>query len=96
MDFKDYTSIQHPALNVFAGWGAVYLLYNAACFLKLICKHTLLKAMCTESHDKSPETWALVTGGSDGIGFAIARRLASEGYSILIIGRNEVKTNSKL
>ena len=32
---------------------------------------------------------ALVTGGSTGIGRAIARRLAREGFQVVITGRNE-------
>ncbi len=34
---------------------------------------------------------ALVTGGSSGIGFGIARRFLAEGYSTIITGRNENK-----
>lgn len=37
------------------------------------------------------ERAALVTGGSGGIGFAIARRLAESGYGVTISGRREEK-----
>lgn len=36
-------------------------------------------------------TWAVVTGGSEGIGFGIAKRLASEGFNIVLIARNQQK-----
>jgi NAD(P)-dependent dehydrogenase (short-subunit alcohol dehydrogenase family) len=36
---------------------------------------------------------AVVTGGSKGIGFAIARALASEGCNVVITGRNETVLN---
>ena len=33
--------------------------------------------------------YALITGGSSGIGYEIARNLAGRGYNILLISRNE-------
>lgn len=42
-------------------------------------------------------SWAVVTGGSDGIGLAIAKELAVESlFNICIIGRNESKMKQKL
>ena len=35
--------------------------------------------------------WAVVTGGSDGIGEALCYELASEGFNIVIISRTETK-----
>jgi len=35
--------------------------------------------------------WAVVTGGTDGIGLGYAKQLAAKGYSLLIISRNEDK-----
>lgn len=35
--------------------------------------------------------WALVTGGSDGVGLAFAHRLADEGLKLILIGRSEAK-----
>ena len=40
---------------------------------------------------KGRDTWAIVTGGSDGIGLAFAERLAHRGFNVLITGRNEEK-----
>jgi len=37
-----------------------------------------------------------VTGGSDGIGLAMAKKLANEGFNICIISRTESKINEKL
>jgi short-subunit dehydrogenase len=40
--------------------------------------------------------WALVTGGSDGIGLEMCHQLAAQGFNILMCGRNEAKINEKL
>jgi 17beta-estradiol 17-dehydrogenase / very-long-chain 3-oxoacyl-CoA reductase len=38
-----------------------------------------------------PSTWALVTGGSDGIGKALAQELLASGFNVIIHGRNPTK-----
>jgi short-subunit dehydrogenase len=42
------------------------------------------------------DSWAVVTGGSDGIGLEICRQLAVQGFNIQIIGRNENKIKKAL
>ena len=37
------------------------------------------------------KSWAVVTGASDGIGLGIAKRLAIEGFNMVIIARNQEK-----
>lgn len=41
-------------------------------------------------------SWAVVTGGSDGIGLAVCHKLAKEGFNICIVSRNLEKINEKL
>lgn len=51
----------------------------------------------TVANSPDERSWAVVSGGSDGIGFALARHLAVEiGFNICIVSRNEEKMKSKL
>ena len=42
--------------------------------------------MSTERYGK--DSWAVVTGGSDGIGLACCKHLASRGFNVVLIARN--------
>ena len=42
------------------------------------------------------KSWAVVTGGSDGIGFAMCQNLAEQGFNVCIVARNQDKMNQKL
>ena len=39
-------------------------------------------------------SWAVITGASDGLGKQYALELASEGFNIVLMGRNEEKTEA--
>ncbi|MDN4481235.1 SDR family NAD(P)-dependent oxidoreductase [Demequina muriae] len=41
---------------------------------------------------RMPRKTIIITGGSDGIGAAAARRLAADGHEVVIVGRNPEKT----
>ena len=42
------------------------------------------------------DCWAVVTGGSDGLGLAYCQELALKSFNICIISRNEEKIKEKL
>lgn len=44
----------------------------------------------------SNRSWAVVTGGSDGIGLAMCKNLAKQGFNVCIVSRDETKINDKL
>eukprot|EP00347_Sterkiella_histriomuscorum_P011854 403370854 len=48
------------------------------------------------SQDTKNISWAVVTGGSDGIGLAFCHHLAKSGFNICIIGRTQSKIQEKL
>ncbi|KAG0648515.1 3-ketoacyl-reductase [Hyphodiscus hymeniophilus] len=43
-----------------------------------------------------PDSWALVTGATEGIGRALARELAFRGFNVVLHGRNRSKLNSSM
>ena len=45
---------------------------------------------------KDLKSWAVVTGGSDGLGLAICKKLAQQGFNIAIVARNATKIESVL
>lgn len=49
-----------------------------------------------DSYGVEGKTWAVVSGGSDGIGLAMCKKLAKEGFNICIIARNEEKMQNCL
>jgi hypothetical protein len=38
--------------------------------------------------------WAIITGGSDGIGYHFASQLAEKGYNLILIARTQFKLDS--
>jgi 17beta-estradiol 17-dehydrogenase / very-long-chain 3-oxoacyl-CoA reductase len=67
------------------------LMLPYALFIIVYWLYTNFYRRDTLSRYLSRETWAIVTGGSDGIGLAMARRLAQRGFNVLVTGRNEEK-----
>ena len=95
--FKDFLKDQNKWFNVLAVLGALYLVFNILCFLKLIYKYTFGKCACHKKKLRPDKNeWAVVTGGSDGIGLAIAKNLAARGFNIVVVGRNITKVHQKL
>jgi len=40
-------------------------------------------------------SWAVITGGSDGIGFGFAQALAQRGFNVVLVARTESKLQAK-
>ena len=59
-------------------------------------KDRLYQMYATKFPNGKYQSWAVVTGGSDGIGLAMCHNLAGQGFNIAIVSRNENKINKKL
>ena len=74
----------------------VIFAWKLACF---ICRHSCRgqqDLLTKYSGDEKNATWAVVTGGSDGIGLEFCNQFAAQGFNICIISRNLQKIEAKL
>lgn len=60
-------------------------------FLAFTYRHTLKGLKNFERLYNQGDSWAVVTGGSDGIGEQFCKDLANKGFNICIVARNEEK-----
>ena len=85
-------------LPILAGLGAFYTLKQisglSAFFYTQLLRPSSLQRYNSGSDGKSPASWALVTGASDGIGKGFAEELCNRGFNIILHGRNETKLNA--
>jgi len=80
------------SLATLGGLWATCQLYQLASFTHLNLLHqTTIGRYAARSRDGRPTTWALVTGGSDGIGKGFAEELCQRGFNVILHGRNEKK-----
>ena len=56
------------------------------------CKQDLYK----KYGDRNGQSWAVVTGGSDGIGLEMSNQLAGYGFNVCIVSRNLEKIEQKI
>ena len=62
-------------------------------WMKYFGKHCC-RARCQDKnrmaklYNKNGDAWAVVSGGSDGIGLAMCKNLARQGFNICIVARN--------
>ena len=70
--------------------GGVYLLYNAFKLIMFLKMNYFTKLNIKTRYAKAGN-WAVVTGASDGIGFAMAKDLARRGLNVCLISRTKSK-----
>ena len=71
--------------------GAWKLLQCVIAFVKFIDRHFKRNKKNLFRRYGGKGTWALVTGGSDGIGAEFCRQLAKDGFNICIVSRTVSK-----
>ena len=68
-------------------WKLLTILYLVFLLVKLIYRNFMRKRMNLKSR-YGEDSWALVTGATDGIGKALCEELAREGFNIILVSRN--------
>lgn len=69
--------------------GGLTSAYYATQFLRFL--HLHIRSSSLLNYRRSANTWALVTGASDGIGLAFVKELAHKGFNVVLHGRNPDK-----
>jgi FlaA1/EpsC-like NDP-sugar epimerase len=83
-------------LGVLGVVGAFKVLSSTLSFASFLKRHLLRGTYDFKQRYGKPDSWVVVTGGSDGIGLEICYQLAAQKFNICIIGRNKSKVEEKL
>ena len=84
-----------PIWSSLAVVGACVLVRHTLCALNSVWKYLLRPGKDLYKTYGGPNTWAIVTGGSSGIGLAYAKLLAKAGFNLILIARNPEKLEEK-
>jgi len=77
----------------YAQW-AYWLLLQLFCNCRCLCKANLSKYRRNKVKDDG--TWAVITGGSDGIGFELCKQMADQGFNTVMMARNQDKMDVRV
>ena len=81
-------------------WGGLKMLQTAFSITAFLYRQTLRELFQPKNrifkNYGQKGSFAVVSGGSDGIGLAMCKQLANEGFNICIVARNEEKMKEKL
>ena len=78
------------AFTALAAWGAYYAASTAISVLSGVTKYCLLPRK--DLKKRYGGGWALITGASDGLGKEYSIQLAKSGFNIVLMARNQKKT----
>ena len=88
---EQFTS--HPIMGTLSVMGGLTVIKKILSILKSTYDYTMRRSK--DIYKRYGPGWAIITGGTDGIGLAYAKQLAASGFDICIIARNRSKLSAK-
>ena len=93
-EMKD-TLYDHPILGGLAALGTLMISFKVLKTMRGVWRYVLRPSKNLSKVYGEKGAWAIVTGGSSGIGLAYAKALAKVGFNLLLIARNTTKLEEK-
>ena len=87
------TFTEHPIMATLSALGGLALSKKLASCLKSTYDYTLRRRK--DLYKKYGPGWAIITGGTDGIGLSYAKEMAAYGFDVCIIARDSTKLAAK-
>ncbi|KAL2760262.1 hypothetical protein ACRALDRAFT_1046520 [Sodiomyces alcalophilus JCM 7366] len=84
--------IPQPVFLALAGLGALVVGKKVLAYLNFVANVFLLSGTNLRKYG-GPDSWAVVTGASDGLGKEFAYQLAAQGYNLILVSRTLSKLN---
>jgi len=78
-------------MNFFALLGTIVFLYYLLKFVDLVWFYFLRPSGGYKKYQRGPQSYAVITGATGGIGKSLAKNLYRRGFNVIIHGRNEKK-----
>ena len=78
-------------MGFFALLGTAIFLYNLLKFADFVWFYFLRPSGGYKRYQRGPQSYAVITGATDGIGKSLAKNLYRKGFNVIVHGRNEKK-----
>ena len=78
-------------MGFFALLGTAIFLYHLLKLADLVWFYFLRPSGGYKKYQRGPQSYAVITGATDGIGKSLAKELYRKGFNVIIHGRNEEK-----
>jgi 17beta-estradiol 17-dehydrogenase / very-long-chain 3-oxoacyl-CoA reductase len=78
-------------MDFFVLLGIIFFLYHLLKFTDFVWFYFLRPSGDYKKYQQGPQSYAVITGSTDGIGKSLAKNLYRKGFNVIVHGRNEKK-----